>query len=108
MRVDLLEGVRDGLPPRLNAGILMGDGGFCILGWMLMCAGFHPITIYNSTIVVADPERGGPAIEVVARAYEMPVEVVRELAEVNDRSETPRRREAVKARLNELIAGERR
>ena len=29
---DRVRALRDGLPNRLNAGILMGDGGFCILG----------------------------------------------------------------------------
>ena len=38
MNADLVARARDGLPRRLNAGILMGDGGFCVLGWMLLTA----------------------------------------------------------------------
>ena len=30
-----VERLRNGLPGRLNTGILMGDGGFCVLGWVL-------------------------------------------------------------------------
>ena len=66
--LDLLRLARDTLPAPLNAGILMGDGGFCVLGWMLLSAGFHPITLYANTLGVVEPV-GGPAIDVVARVY---------------------------------------
>ena len=57
MNADLVARARDGLPRRLNAGILMGDGGFCVLGWMLLTAGFHPITLYANTVGVASLSR---------------------------------------------------
>jgi len=103
MNLELLERVRDHLPPRLNAGILAADGGFCILGWMLVSAGFHTIALYNNTISVTHPSLGGPAIDVVARTYGMPLALVQELAEINDRTETARRRDAVRAKLDEII-----
>jgi hypothetical protein len=102
----LLRQVRDGLPPRLNAGILMGDGGFCILGWMLMSAGFHPIAIYNNTVAVSDARVGGPAVDVVARIFGLPVDVVVELAELNDATPTRQRVDAVRGRLDEILARE--
>jgi len=49
-RLDLLRQARDGLPGHLNAGMLFGEGGFCILGWMLFSAGLHHITLYGNTI----------------------------------------------------------
>jgi hypothetical protein len=96
--------VRDSLPPRLNAGILMGDGGCCILGWMITMAGFHPITIYANTNAVVDQHRGGPAIDVVAREYGLDRDVV---VGLNDRTPTPQRNDAVRARLTALLEGAR-
>ncbi len=103
MNVSRLRQARDGLPRRLNAGILMGDGGFCVLGWMLACAGFHPIAIYANTIAVVDSKRGGSAIEVVAREYELPVETVAALATLNDAASREERSEAVRARLDVIL-----
>jgi hypothetical protein len=100
-----LRRVRDKLPERLNAGILFGDGGFCILGWMLTLVGFHPITIYNSTLFVADPDprRSGLAVEVVARIYGLPEAAVEELARTNDTTPTERRVQTVRQMLDDLL-----
>ena len=100
----LLQQVRDSLPRRLNAGILMGDGGFCIMGWMLFSAGFHHITLYANTIGVVDPAVGGPAVDVVARVYDLPRDAVVALARLNDATPTSARTDAVRARLDELLA----
>jgi hypothetical protein len=105
VNAEMVARVRDALPPRLNAGILMGDGGCCILGWMIIMAGFHPITIYANTNAVVDQHRGGPAIDVVAREYGLDRDVVVELARLNDRTPTPQRNDAVRARLTEILEG---
>jgi hypothetical protein len=107
VNTDLLARVRDGLPQHLNAGILMGDGGFCVLGWMLLSAGFHPITLYANTVGVADPGEGGPAIDVVARVYDLPRQAVVELARLNDATPRAERSAAVRARLDALLEAER-
>ncbi|HVM65013.1 MAG TPA: hypothetical protein VMU14_09145 [Acidimicrobiales bacterium] len=104
MNTELLQQVRDGLPKRLNAGILMGDGGFCILGWMLLTAGYHPITLYSNTVGVVDPGTGGPAIDVVARVYGLERSSVVELARLNDTTPRAERTAAVRARLDALLA----
>jgi hypothetical protein len=103
VNAELLTRVRDTLPPRLNAGILMADGGFCILGWIVMSAGFHPIVIYGSTFWVNDPEQGGTAVEVVARLCDLPAEQVRALAEVNDATPAESRVDAVREQLDALL-----
>jgi hypothetical protein len=103
VRLDLLRQARDGLPPHLNAGLLFGEGGFCILGWMLFSAGLHHITFYGNTIGVVDPASGGPATEVVARTYGLAQTDVESLAQLNDRTASPERVAAVGARLDELI-----
>jgi hypothetical protein len=108
VNLGLLERVRAQLPDELNAGILFGERGACVLGFMLMVAGFHPIALYGSTIAVVDPARGGPAVQVVADIYGLDPTWVSELAELNDRTEAPRRAAAVRARLDELIASARR
>ena len=100
MNVELLRQARDGLPERLNAGILQGDGGFCVLGWLLVCAGFHPISIYANTLAVVDPARGGAAIDVVAREYDLPREQVAALARLNDVTAIAVRHDAVRTRLD--------
>jgi len=105
VNADLLRQARDGLPRRLNCGILMGDGGFCVLGWMLICAGFHPITLYANTLGVVDPGVGGPAIDVVARVYGLPRHDVEELARLNDSTPSRERAPAVRARLDALLDG---
>ena len=107
MNADLVARARDGLPRRLNAGILMGDGGFCVLGWMLLTAGFHPITLYANPVGVADPGVGGPAVDVVARVYDLPRDAVVELARINDATPREQRSAAVRARLDALLAAER-
>ncbi len=71
MNTELLTRVRDSLPERLNTGVLMADGGFCILGWIVLTAGYHPIAIYGSTFWVNDPETGGTAVDVVARLCDL-------------------------------------
>jgi hypothetical protein len=100
-----LRRVRDKLPERLNAGMLLGDGGFCILGWMLTLAGFHPITMYNSTLFVADPDpqRSGLAVHVVAGIYGLPEAAVEELARTNDTTPTERRVQAVRQMLDDML-----
>jgi hypothetical protein len=100
-----LRRVRDKLPERLNAGILLGDGGFCILGWMLTLAGFHPIAMSNSTLFVADPDprRSGLAVEVVAGIYGLPPAAVEELARTNDTTPTALRVQAVRQMLDDLL-----
>jgi len=100
----MLQQVRDGLPKRLNAGILMGDGGFCILGWMLLSAGFHPITLYGNTLGVVDPGKGGPAIDVVARVYGLDRDDVVALARLNDATPRAARTAAVRDALDALLA----
>ena len=102
---DRLARLRDSLPPALNVGILMGDGGFCVLGWMLFSIGFHPISMYGNTLAVVEPGRGGPAIDVVAREYRLPRSVVVELARLNDTTPAERRVDAVRARLDDLLTG---
>ncbi len=105
MRREALERVRDTLPRRLNAGILMGDGGLCILGHMLVSAGHLPIAIYASTLALSDPAQGESAIDAVARAYELPRDAVLELARCNDAAPRAERVEAVRAVLDRLLAG---
>jgi hypothetical protein len=100
----LLQRARDSLPPRLNAGILMGDGGFCALGWLLFCAGYHPITLYANTLAVVDLATGGPAVDVVARVYELPRDDVVVLARLNDATPSTARTEAVRAHLDHLLS----
>jgi hypothetical protein len=107
VNADLLRQVRDGLPKRLNAGILMGDGGFCILGWMLLTAGYHPITLYSNTVGVVDPATGGPAIDVIARVYGLDRSAVIELARLNDATPRAGRTAAVREALDALLAEER-
>ena len=102
-RLDLLRAARDGLPAHLNAGMLFGEGGFCILGWMLFSAGLHHITFYGNTIGVVDPESGGPATQVVARTYGLTQADVESLAQLNDRTPSGERVAAVAARLDDLI-----
>ena len=105
MNSELVQRARDSLPRRLNAGILMGDGGFCVLGWMLFVAGFHPITMYGNTLAVVEPARGGPAIDVVAREYGLPREAVVALARLNDSTVAGERVAAVRALVDELLEG---
>ena len=96
--------LRDSLPSRLNAGILMGDGGFCILGWALFIRGYHPITLYANTLAVVEPQHGGPAIDVVAREYGIPRDDVVALARVNDATPAADRVPVVRAALDALLA----
>ena len=105
MEDQLLRRVHDTLPSRLNAGMLLGDGGFCILGWMLTLAGFHPITMYNSTLFVADPdpERAGPVVDVVARLYGLEPHRVEALARLNDETPSEKRVEVVRDELERLL-----
>jgi hypothetical protein len=103
MNVKRLERVRDTLPPRLNAGILLGDGGFCVLGWMMVCAGFHEITFYSSTIAVFDPQRGGSVIDIVAKEYELDRDDVVRIARLNDETPAPERHDVVRSALDDLI-----
>ena len=51
---------------------------------MLLSAGFHPITLYANTLGVVDPGVGGPAIDVVARVYDLPRRRRGGLALLND------------------------
>jgi len=95
--------LRDSLPSRLNAGILMGDGGFCILGWALFIVEYHPITMYANTIAVVEPQRGGPAIDVVAREYGLPREDVVALARLNDSTPAADRVTAARDALDGLL-----
>ncbi len=104
MNSELVRRARDSLPRRLNAGILMGDGGFCVLGWMLLTAGFHPITLYANTLGVVDPALGGPAIDVVARVFDLARDDVVSLARINDATPGAERTAAVRARFDELLA----
>ena len=104
MNTELLTQVRDSLPERLNTGVLMADGGFCILGWIVLSAGYHPIAIYGSTFWVNDPETGGTAVDVVARLCDLPPEDVRALGEINDATPTEARVDAVRRHLDELLA----
>jgi len=98
-----VEHLRDSLPARLNAGILMGDGGFCVLGWALFVLGYHPITMYANTIAVVDPERGGPAVDVVAREYGIAREDVVALARTNDTTPSSQRVDAVRGLLDAFL-----
>jgi hypothetical protein len=104
VNTELLTRVLDSLPERLNAGVLMSDGGFCILGWIMLSAGYHPIRIYGSTCWVNDPEAGGTAVDVVARLCELPPDDVRALGELNDATPTEVRVDAVRRHLDELLA----
>lgn len=103
MNLQRLEKVRDTLPPRLNAGILLGDGGFCILGWMMVIAGFHEITFYSSTIAVFHPQRGGSVVDLIAEEYGLERDDVVRLGRVNDDTPDAERTTAVRAALDELI-----
>ena len=106
MNRELLTQARDALPPRLNAGILMGDGGFCVLGWMLLTAGFHPITLYSNTLGVVHPELGGPAVDVVARVYGLDREAVIGMGELHDATPVGERVDAVRRQITELLDAE--
>ena len=103
MNVELLRRARTSLPPRLNAGLLMGEGGCCILGWMLLVAGFHEITIFGNTIGVVDPARGGPATMLVAETYDLDLADVEALAQLNDSTSSAERCAAVAGRLDEWL-----
>ena len=105
MSDERLRRVRDVLPSKLNAGMLLGDGGFCILGWMLTLAGFHPITMYNSSLFVADPdpERSGRVVDVVARLYGLSPNDVEALGRLNDDAPTDARVETVRQELDRLL-----
>ena len=103
MNVKRLERVRDTLPTRLNAGILLGDGGFCVLGWMMVCAGFHEITFYSSTIAVFDPSRGGSVIDIVADEYNLDRDDVVRIARLNDDTPAADRHDVVRAAIDDLI-----
>jgi len=103
MDVERVRTLRDSLPARLNAGILMGDGGCCVLGWALLTVGFHPISMYGNTLAVVDPTRGGPAIDVVAREYDLPRHEVVALAQCNDTTPTDERVAAIRTRLDALL-----
>jgi hypothetical protein len=105
MDVERIRTLRDSLPARLNQGILMGDGGFCVLGWALLNVGFHPIAMYGNTLAVVDPARGGPAIDVVAREYRLPRNEVVALARCNDTTPAEQRVAAVRTRLDALLDG---
>jgi hypothetical protein len=102
--VELLRRARASLPPTLNAGLLMGEGGCCILGWMLLVAGFHEITLFGNTIGVVDPARGGPATHLVAETYDVPLADVEALAQLNDATPSAARVGAVSGRLDEWLA----
>ena len=104
MNASLLQQARDTLPKRLNAGILMGDGGFCILGWMLLTAGYHPITMYSNTIGVVDPGTGGPAIDVVSRVYDLDRAAVVQLARLNDSTPRASRRDVMREAIDALLS----
>jgi hypothetical protein len=104
MDVELLRRARASLPPTLNAGLLMGEGGCCILGWMLLVAGFHEITLFGNTIGVVDPARGGPATHLVAETYDLPLADVESLAQLNDATPSAARVAAVSGRLDEWLA----
>ena len=103
MNIDRLQRVRDTLPANLNAGILLGDGGFCVLGWMMVCAGYHEITFYSSTIAVLHPQHGGSIIDVVAREYELDRDQVVHIARLNDETPTDARHDVVRAALDDLL-----
>jgi hypothetical protein len=103
VNVPRLQRVRDTLPPRLNAGILLGDGGFCVLGWMMACAGYHEITYYSSSIAVLHPQHGGSVIDVIAREYELDRDSVVHLARLNDGTPAAGRHDAVRAALDDLL-----
>ncbi len=100
----LLERARRTLPPRLNAGVLLGEGGCCILGWLLLVAGYHEISLFGNTVGVVDPAQGGPATQLVARAYGLALRDVEALAQLNDATPGPERVAAVAGRLDELLA----
>jgi hypothetical protein len=102
--VELVRRARASLPPTLNAGLLMGEGGCCILGWMLLVAGFHEITLFGNTIGVVDPARGGPATHLVADTYDLALTDVEALAQLNDDTPSADRVAAVAARLDEWLA----
>lgn len=104
MDVELLRRARASLPPTLNAGLLMGEGGCCILGWMLLVAGFHEITLFGNTIGVVDPAHGGPATHLVAETYDVPLADVEALAQLNDATPSATRVAAVSGRLDEWLA----
>ena len=103
MNGELLLAARDTLPRRLNCGILMGDGGFCVLGHMLAVAGYHPILVYASTHTVLDPRFGGNVVDVVAREYDLARDDVLRLAATNDEAPSDRRGAAVRAVMDELL-----
>jgi hypothetical protein len=103
VNVDKLQRVRDTLPPRLNAGILLGDGGFCVLGWMMVCAGYHEITFYSSTIAIFHPQRGGSVVDIVAEEYGLDRDDVIRLGRLNDETNADERSDAVRAALDDLM-----
>jgi len=70
---------------------------------MLLSAGFHPITLYANTLGVVEPGVGGPAIDVVARVYDLPRHEVEQLARLNDATPGPDRVATVRARMDALL-----
>ncbi len=91
MNHDLLRQVRDGLPRRLNCGILMGDGGFCATWagcWPLQPGSIRsPCTptplVWSNPASVVPPSRLSPASTTCRR------DEVEELARLNDATPGP-------------------
>ena len=94
VRVDLLRQARAGLPAQLNAGMLFGEGASaswagCLLG---RAAPHHHLRQHHRG---RGPRVGGPAVDVVARAYGLPRRDVESLAQLNDRTPSSERVAAV-------------
>ena len=104
MRRELLQAACAALPERLNRGILMGEGGPCILGWLWLVTGNHPISIYAGIETIAHPRIGGPAIEVIARLYGLDPGVVAALKRANDDAPPAERSATVRRILEQILA----
>lgn len=104
MNLELLKAARAALPRVLNRGMLMGERGPCVLGFLWMAAGHHPIGLYAGIDAIADPRLGGPAIDVIAGIYGLEREDVARLRRANDDTPAAERSKVVGRLLDELIA----
>src|SRR5262249_26951050 len=102
--LDRLKAARAALPPVLNRGMLMGERGPCVLGFLWLATGRHPIGLYAGTHQIADPRLGGPAGDVIARLYGPERADVGALRHANDEARAAERSRLVGRLLDELIA----
>jgi hypothetical protein len=104
VNLGLLKAARAALPRVLNRGMLMGERGPCVLGFLWMAAGHHPISLYAGIDTIAHPRLGGPAVDVIASLYGIDREAVAALRRANDDTPAAERSKVIGRMLDELIA----